>query len=289
MVLALAGVLAGSVVFERDWEQNGFRKHWELAREPQFRCAGFFRSGPQVSGVWFYDQFVVTTASAAIDKDGTLRDPSASEFVITDGDGAEHAFRGRRWVVPSEYVKALKSRDSSAMDQLDIAVFELDRTPKVPGAAPAVIGFATPAKGDWMTFVGYGSRGITSLGAMAKQFGSGAADEPSRSMAARSQVVGLWDSGRRSWLKTDRGLPTALQGAAAPGDEGAGAFGYSEGEWKLLGLVTHGSFLVGGSLYGKGTQQDNASTVILNLGRFARPLLNGALSGNFAEFEKVGT
>lgn len=274
---------------ERDWEAGGFRKHWELAREPQYRCAGFFRAGPQASGVWFYDQYVVTLASAAVGQDGTMREAASCEFVVTDGDGAEHAFRGKRWILPQAYLAALKSRDQANADQLNLAVMELDRKPRVLGAAPAVVGFAPPIKGDWLTFVGYGQRGIMSTGAMAKQFGAGSADEPSRAMACKSQVVGFWDDRRRTWLRTDPGLPSDLQGAAAPGDEGAGVFGYQEGEWKLIGIVAHGSFLPGGSLFGKGTQQDNASTVVLNLARFARPLLNGALSGNFSEFERIGS
>lgn len=259
----LASVLGG-LVAPGEHEQHGFLRHFDLARRPEFRSVGHFRIGPRASGVWIYDDYVLTLGEAAFDESGKLRQPVDCEFVLADGDGAEHAFRGKSWIVPNILRETIGTKALSA----NVAVLRLDRKVSIPGAGPAILGFGRPGAGETVTMVGFGHRGLTGSGADVAKYGSGSSDEPSRGMAFLSRV------GKDTLEETLLARPdpgAELHGVASYGDEGGGVFGYQRGEWRLVGLVGQ-------------AKADHTSTAFVSIASHTRPVLKGVVQGQWADF-----
>jgi len=273
LAAALAGGLApvvasGIIILDDTWREEGgapgkewagFSAHETLAAQPQFAGVLSFatRNGKwgEASGTWLgNDERHAYVLTAAHIYEGIPADPR--EYSLRDGNGNEFQ-PDKLWMHP------LWNRDLNLREGYDLAILRIPR-PLANLGEPPLLYTGSGEHGQLLTFVGYGNRGIGSLGE----------DERYSAQASKTAAQGVvdgWadldhnaamDESAGNYLgiylaREDGSLENPLGGDARPrsrlagllgsGDSGGPAWMQVRGQWVLVGVSSNG---VGSARYG---------------------------------------
>lgn len=283
--LGLAGAVGGAIggaraviIVDETWraeggapgrEADGFAAHVALAHQPPFRGLIAFSSDEgeewnDCSGTWLGNfggaGYVLTAAHCFKSTDG------ADAFLYrTDGETVlegEQVWRHPRY-----------NGDGDNRGGYDVALVRLDG-PVTDGGTPPLLWAGDLAVGQRIVFVGFGNRGLGSIGEQAafdtpadnKTAGENTIDEV---MAATARDAAEEDSG--NWIRVTLRRPSEgagrLDGLLGSGDSGGSAWMRRDGRWYLVGVNTSGT----GATYGE-------HSFFLRLAGI-RPWLSGLLPG----------
>lgn len=237
----------------------GFGAHIALAHEPQFGAAVAFSTDEEnwgaCSGTWIGNDdeagYVMTSAHCF------SADTTAASYYLRCG--TEH-YEGVEQTTHPDYLK-----DGSRAG-FDVAIVKLS-APVTDCGESATLYSGKAEKGQLMTFAGFGSRGIGSVGQQAEYYAP--ANDYEQKAAAQGIVDDLRetvmsdtnDAGNWLWIffpkedgsitnKYGSSVPaTRLVGLTGSGDSGSGAYIQLEDEsWVVAGVTSNGSR---NSLYGE--------------------------------------
>ncbi|HEY0833913.1 MAG TPA: trypsin-like serine protease, partial [Azospirillum sp.] len=234
----------------RGREAAGFGAHIRLAREPQFRAlvalsydgGATWGSG---SGTWIGNDdghgYVLTSAHV-------LEDTRADEIVVRTDGGA--VLRGSRaWIHPGY-------KPEGDYTGVDAAILRLVR-PVTDAGPPPTLYAGSAEKGRTITFMGFGTRGIGSVGederynrGSDKAAAQGVVEEavPLRRISARAEDPGNYltvflpreDGGIENPLGGARRPVSRLAGLLGAGDSGGSAWMPLGNGWVVVGINTSG-------------------------------------------------
>lgn len=255
----------GVVILDSTWAEEGgddttpelgFDAAKALAQQPQFRATIAFGEVDEeaeedaepgwggCSGTWVGNvegQAYVLTAAHCYTAEA---DPA--QYVYRDESGAVYA--GVALQVHPDYV------DTATTTGYDLAVVVLDAPIEQVGPPPVLYAGDDEA-GRLLTFMGYGSRGIGSVGE-ADVYYDGAGDKAAAQGVVDVVHGGLTDDDEDDYLGTflpreDGGVANPYGGSAVPvnrlagllgsGDSGGAAFIQVDGRWRLAGVNSNGS------------------------------------------------
>ncbi len=260
------------VILDSTWAEEGgtpeapgagFGAHIALAHEPQFGAAvGFSTDGEAwgaCSGTWIGNDdaagYVMTSAHCFDDK------VTATSYFYRC---ASEVYEGAEEVTHPDYL-----RDGSRAG-FDVAIVKLS-APVTDCGEPATLYAGSAEKGKLMTFAGFGSRGIGSVGQQPEYYAP--ANEYEQKAAAQGTVDAVRDTvmsdandaGNWLWIffpKEDGSLAsseagasitpaTRLVGLVGSGDSGSGAYIQLPDEtWAVVGVSSNASR---NSVYGEDT------------------------------------
>ncbi|HYH18888.1 MAG TPA: trypsin-like serine protease [Azospirillum sp.] len=234
----------------RGREAAGFGAHIRLAREPQFRSlvAVSYDDGAtwgSGSGTWIGNDdahgYVLTSAHV-------LEDTAANTVVVRTDGGT--ILRGTRaWIHPGY-------KPEGDYTGVDVAILRLAR-PVTDAGPPPVLYSGSAEKGRTITFMGFGTRGIGSVGenerynrGSEKAAAQGLVEEavPLRRMSAKVEDPGNYltvflpreDGGIENPLGGPRRPVSRLAGLLGSGDSGGSAWMPLGGGWVVVGINTSG-------------------------------------------------
>lgn len=234
----------------RGREAAGFGAHIRLARQPQFRSlvAVSYDDGEtwgSGSGTWIGNDdahgYVLTSAHV-------LEESTASEVVVRTDGGT--VLRGTRiWMHPGY-------KPEGDYTGVDVAILRLAR-PVTDAGPPPVLYSGSAEKGRTITFVGFGTRGIGSVGenerynrGSDKAAAEGFVEEavPLRRASAKVADPGNYltvflpreDGGVENPLGGPRRPVSRMAGLLGSGDSGGSAWMPLGGGWVIVGINTSG-------------------------------------------------
>lgn len=260
-MLALAAPAQAVVILDSTWRAEGgsrerpwagFGAHLRLADEPPFRAvlalASDGEAWGEASGTWLGNaegHAYVLTAAHIYDEDA---EPDA--YQVRGPDGRAHV-PDRRWVHP------YWNGDTGTRTGYDLVLLRLPE-PLTGLGEPPVLYTGRAEAGRLITFVGFGSRGIGSVGEADRFY------RPSAKAAAQG-VVDEWVAPARTRKKAgdagnylgvylpreDGSIPNPYGGSARPatplvgllgsGDSGGSAWMPLAQGWVLVGVNSNGS------------------------------------------------
>lgn len=270
-VVSMISPARAVVILDSTWAEEGgtpeapgagFGAHIALAHEPQFGAAvGFSLDGEAwgaCSGTWIGNDeeagYVMTSAHCF-----SAETTATSYYYRCAGE----VYEGVEQVTHPEYLT-----DGSRAG-FDVAIVKLS-APVTDCGEPATLYSGSAEKGALMTFVGYGSRGIGSVGQQIEYYAPASAYEQKAAAqgtidASRDTVMSdTNDAGNWLWIflpKEDgsianseggSNLPaTRLVGLVGSGDSGSGAYIQLPDEnWVVVGVSSNASR---NSVYGEDT------------------------------------
>jgi len=273
LAAAVAGTLApalasGIIILDETWREEGgrpgnewagFGAHEALAAQPQFAGVLSFatHSGNwgEASGTWLgndeHHAYVLTAAHIYEESP-----PNPREYMLRDHDGNQLQ-PDRLWIHP------LWNRDLNLREGYDLAILRIPHRLENLGEAPLLYTGGSEY-GQQLTFVGYGSRGIGSIGED-ERFSRHATKTAAQGIvdawadlehhAAKDESAGNYlgislareDGGIENPLGGDPRPPTRLAGLLGSGDSGGPAWMQAGGRWVLVGVSSNG---VGSARYG---------------------------------------
>jgi len=245
---AVAARPAGAVIIlDSTWRAEGFRAHMALADQPQFASVIALSSDDgQVwgsgSGTWLGNvrgRARILTAAHVFNRGG-----SADDYVYRAPDG--EVMQGTDITFHPLYNWSNAERTG-----YDFAVVRLDGPIEDAGPPPALYG-GSGERGQRMVMVGWGSRGIGSVGQKPEYYktpGAAAAENTIDDvMAAVQPVPKTGDAG--NWLgvtlRREKDGGQRLDGILGSGDSGGSAWIRTPGGWAICGVAANGN----GDTYG---------------------------------------
>ncbi|TAJ38816.1 MAG: serine protease [Reyranella sp.] len=253
-LLAGAALLASTrpshsvIVLDSTWKaERGFRAHMALASQPQFASVIALSNDDgkiwgQASGTWLGNvdgNAVILTAAHVFDRGG-----SADDYVYRAPDG--EAMQGTDIVFHPLYTWSNALRTG-----YDFAIVTLDGPIEDAGPPPALYGGAAE-NGKRITMVGFGSRGIGSVGQKPEYytaFGKAAAENTVDEVmnAVRPPPP---DADAGNWLgvtlRREGQGAERLDGILGSGDSGGSAWMRTANGWAIVGVAANGN----GDTYG---------------------------------------
>ena len=247
--LAAAPQPSGAVIIlDSTWRaENGFRAHMALADQPQFASVIALSSDDgQVwgsgSGTWIGNvrgHARILTAAHVFNRGG-----AADDYVYRAPNG--EVMQGTDLVFHPLY-----NWNNAERSGYDFAIVELDGPIDDAGPRPALYG-GTREKGQRIVMVGWGSRGIGSVGQKPKYYievdKAAATNRIDDVMDAVRPVPKSGDAG--NWLgvtlRRESEGAERLDGILGSGDSGGSAWIRTPGGWAICGVAANGN----GDTYG---------------------------------------
>jgi hypothetical protein len=258
LALTAAAPASAVIILDATWAEHGgsddepaagFDAAIALAREPQFDALVALSSSDDeiwgdCSGTWIgndNDHGYVLTAAHCF---GPAMPPN--DFIVRSRGGTRHAVVDA--IIHPDWV------DTSTTTGYDIAILVLDAP--VTDAGPAPLLYAgSDERGRMLTYMGYGSRGIASVG-QHDDYHDGS-DTPAAAQGLVDAVKGAGDDEDTGnylgvFLPAEDGSienpyggavlpPTPFAGLLGSGDSGGPAWIAIDGTWYLAGVNSNGS------------------------------------------------
>lgn len=297
-LLSAASLLActafGQVVPRDAFNRHGFEPYWDLASKPEFRCVGYFE-GTKASGVWLGGPYVlfVSHGTGTHGRGQYLPvDPKVRVFVLPH-EGRKHRFVGAKWHIPRvTWILDAGTEDENAklwttmQTAMDVAVLELESTPRITGIEPARLYEGNSEVGMESVWVGYGIRGTDDIGTDEQKHGWGGGDNPPRRFGFRNRIDYLNRWGYMLNATFDReGLP--LEGHQSAGSSGGGVFAQVEGKWVLIGGAANGRGSMNDRLSSTGSAFGSVSGAT-RISKWRKELVQG-LNGDWSAFTGISS